>query len=143
MLFLDVNVLVGAQRNDDAPLSRPMRAWLDAALAGYEAIGVSELALSAMVRIVTHSRVFAQPSAPMHAIAFADALLAAPQVTVVRAGARHWSIFSQLITEHRLRGNDVPDAYYAAIALEQGATVVTADRGFSRFGVRTLDPTAS
>ena len=35
-----------------------------------------------------------------------------------------------------------PDAYYAAIALEQEATVVTAYRGFARFGVRTLDPTA-
>lgn len=61
---------------------------------------------------------------------------------MVRAGARHWSIFSQIVGEHRLRGDDVPDAYYAAIALEQGATVVTADRGFARFGVRTLDPTA-
>lgn len=142
MLFLDVNVLVGAQRNDDAPLSGPMRAWLERALTGHEALGVSELALSAMVRIVTHPRVFAQPSAPGQALDFADALLAASQVTIVRPGARHWSIFSALVAEHRLRGNDVPDAYYAAIALEQGATVVTADRGFSRYGVRTLDPTA-
>ncbi|SFS00567.1 toxin-antitoxin system PIN domain toxin [Agrococcus baldri] len=142
MLFLDVHVLVGAQRNDGAPLSRPMRSWLESALGGHEAIGVSELALSAMVRIVTHPRVFEQPSAPAHAIAFADALLAAPQTAVVRAGARHWSIFSQLVADHRLRGSDVPDAYYAAIALEHGATLVTADRGFGRFGVRVLDPTA-
>ena len=61
---------------------------------------------------------------------------------MVRAGARHWSIFSQNVGEHRLRGDDVPDAYNSAIALEQGSTVVTADRGFARFGVRTLDPTA-
>lgn len=142
MLFLDVDVLVGAQRDDDAPSSRPMRVWLEAALAGHEPIGVSELALSAMVRIVTHPKVFAQPSTPAHALAFADALLAAPQVAIVRAGPRHWPIFRALVAEHRLRGNDVPDAYYAAIALELGATVVTADRGFGRFGVRTLDPTA-
>ncbi|MBO1769507.1 hypothetical protein [Agrococcus sp. TF02-05] len=42
----------------------------------------------------------------------------------------------------RLIHNDVPDAYDAAIALEQGATVVTADRGFGRFGAKTLVPTA-
>ncbi|WP_072312856.1 TA system VapC family ribonuclease toxin [Agrococcus sp. Marseille-P2731] len=142
MLFLDVNVLVGAQRADDAPHSKPMRAWLEGALAGHEAIGVSELALSAMVRIVTHPRVFEQPSTPAQALAFAEALLASPQVVVVRPGARHWQIFSELVAERRLRGNDVPDAYYAAVALEQGATVVTADRGFARYDVRTLDPTA-
>ena len=142
MLFLDVNVLVGAQRNDESPNSQTMRRWLEDALAGHQPIGISELALSAMVRLVTHPRLFEQPSAPSEAIAFADALLAAPQVTVVRPGGRHWAIFSELITEHRLRGNDVPDAYYAAIALEQGATIVSADRGFRRFGIRILDPTA-
>lgn len=141
MLFLDVNVLVGAQRNDASPDSRSMRTWLDAALSEHEALGISELALSAMVRIVTHPRVFETPSAPTEALAFADALLGAPQVAIVRPGSRHWRIFSDLVTGHRLRGNDVPDAYYAAMALERGATVVTADRGFVRFGVRTLDPT--
>lgn len=142
MLLLDVNVLVGAQRNDDAPHSRTMRGWLEAALQGHEAVGVSELALSAMVRIVTHPRVFEQPSKPSEALAFAEALLAAPRAISVRPGARSWQIFAELVAQHRLRGNDVPDAYYAAIALEQGATVVTADRGFGRFGARTLDPTA-
>jgi toxin-antitoxin system PIN domain toxin len=142
VLLLDVNVLVGAQRNDDSPHSRTMRTWLDAALAGHEAVGVSELALSAMVRIVTHPRVFECPSKPAEALAFAEALLAAPQASVVRPGARSWQIFADLVAQHRLRGNDVPDAYYAALALEQGATVVTADRGFARFSVHTSDPTA-
>ncbi|MGO1563088.1 MAG: TA system VapC family ribonuclease toxin [Actinomycetaceae bacterium] len=142
MLFLDVNVLVGAQRNDESMSSRPMREWLDGALAGHEAIGVCELALSAMVRIVTHPKVFEQPSAPGEALEFSRVLLDAPRVAIVRPAARHWTIFADLVREHRLRGNDVPDAYYAAIALEQGATVVTADRGFQRFGVRTLDPTS-
>lgn len=142
MFFLDVNVLVGAQRNDDSPHSRTMRRWLEDALVGHEALGLSELALSAMVRIVTHPGVFEQPAAPSEAIAFADALRAAPQAAIVRPGGRHWTIFSDLVTQHRLRGNDVPDAYYAALALEHGATLVTADRGFQRFGVRLLDPTA-
>lgn len=143
MLLLDVNVLVGAQRNDDSPHSRTMRSWLERALTGHRRIGVSELALSAMMRIVTHPRVFERPTAPAEAIAFSDALLAAGQVGTVRPGARHWPIFTGLVAEHRLRSNDVPDAYYAALALENGATIVTADRGFRRFDVATLDPTAS
>lgn len=142
MLFLDVNVLVGAQRNDDSPHSRTMRVWLEGALTGHPQIGVSELALSALVRLVTHPRLFENPSSPQEVIAFSEALLGASRVSVVRPGARHWSIFAGLVTEHRLRGNDVPDAYYAALALEHGATMVTADRGFRRFGMRILDPTA-
>ena len=141
MLFLDVNVLVGAQRNDDAPHSATMRHWLEDALAGHRPVGVSELALSAMVRICTHPRVFQQPSTPAEAIAFAQALLEAPRAAVVRPGPRHWSIFRDLVTTHRLRGNDVPDAYYAALAREHGATMVTADRGLQRFGLPLLDPT--
>ncbi|WP_156253667.1 TA system VapC family ribonuclease toxin [Pseudactinotalea terrae] len=141
MLFLDVNVLVGAQRNDNSPHSRTMRRWLDEALTGHQRIGISELALSVMVRIVTHARVFEHPTAPSEALAFANTLLAAHPVGVVRPGARHWSIFADLVTQHRLRGNDVPDAYYAALALEHGATMVTADRGLGRFGIPILDPT--
>lgn len=141
MLFLDVNVLVGAQRNDDSPHARDLRSWLERALMGHEPIGISELALSAMVRIVTHPRVFERPSAPAEAVAFAEALLGSSRVTAVRPAARHWAIFTDLVAGHRLRGNEIPDAYYAAIALEQGATVVTADRGFQRYGVRVLDPT--
>jgi toxin-antitoxin system PIN domain toxin len=143
VLFLDVNVLVGAQRNDDSPLAHEMRAWLEGALAGHEPVGVSELALSGMVRIVTHPRVFERPSTPAEALDFAEAVLAAPRVAVVRPASRHWSIFAELVASRRLRGNDVPDAYFAAMAIEQGATVVTADRGFGRLGVRVLDPTGA
>jgi hypothetical protein len=57
--------------------------------------------------------------------------------------ASHWSIFRDLVASHRLRGNDVPDAYLAAIALEAGATMATLDRGFARFaGLRLADPLA-
>ena len=47
-----------------------------------------------------------------------------------------------LVTSHRLRGNDVPDVYLAAVALEYGATMVTRDRGFVRYGLPLLDPLA-
>lgn len=142
MLLLDVNVLVGAQRNDSSPRSQVMREWLEEALTGHRVIGLSEFALSAMVRIVTHPRIFEQPTTPSQALAFADALIGAPQASVVRPGARHWAVFAALVSDHRLRGNDVPDASYAALAIEHGATLVTADRGFRRFDVPVLDPTS-
>lgn len=81
------------------------------------------------------------PNTPEQCMEFANALLGAPTVQVVRPGLRHWSIFRDLVTTHRLRGNDVPDAYLASLAMEQGATFVTLDRGFARFdGLRRRNP---
>lgn len=141
MLFSDVNVLVHAIQPDQSPESPTVKAWLDAQLNGSETLGIAEFVLSSMTRIVTQPRLYNIPNSPAQCIDFADALLAAPAVRVVHPGPRHWRIFSELITLHNLRGNDVPDAYLAAIAMEQSATFVTLDRGFNRFeGLRTLNP---
>ncbi|HEV2125065.1 MAG TPA: VapC toxin family PIN domain ribonuclease, partial [Chloroflexota bacterium] len=42
-------------------------------------------------------------------------------------------IFSRLCVKAEARGNLVPDAYLAALAIEHGATWYSADRGFTRF----------
>lgn len=139
MLFPDVNVLVHAQRGE-SDSDRTVRAWLEDSLNGHEAVGFAESVVASMVRIVTHPRVFERPSPSSDALEFGKVLLEAPTSVVVRPGARHWAIFDALVREGRLRGNDIPDAYLAAVALEVGATMVTRDRGFARFGVRMLDP---
>lgn len=141
MLFSDVNILVHAIQPDQAPEAPKVRKWLDTHLGDSETIGISEFVLSSMTRIVTQSRLYNIPNTPSQCMQFADALLSAPNVQVVRPGARHWAIFRDLVTTHRLRGNDVPDAYLASLAMEQGATFVTLDRGFNRFDrLRTLNP---
>jgi predicted nucleic acid-binding protein len=60
-------------------------------------------------------------------------VLAGPGAVRVRPGSRHWGIFSRLCREVGARGNVVPDAFHAALAIEHGATWVTTDRGFARF----------
>ncbi|MDP3969158.1 MAG: PIN domain-containing protein [Nocardioides sp.] len=141
MLLPDADVLLSALRPDASGTAEQVRGWLERALSGTEALGLSELALAATIRIATHPRVFAEPTPPGAAVDFADTLLAVPGVRVVRPGARHWQLFSGLVADHRLRGNDVPDAYFAAIALEAGARLVTRDRGFARFeGLQRVDP---
>lgn len=140
VLLLDVNVCLYAMRADTAQ-HVSVRAWLDPRLDGAEPVAVSELVLSGLLRISTHHRVFAQPSDVGDALAFCAALLAAPAAVAVRPGPRHWRIFTDLVTSHRPRGNDVPDTYLAALALENGATWVSVDRGFARFaGLRLVNP---
>ena len=141
MLFPDVNVLVLAHRPDASGEGPGVRDWLTGVLRGHESVGISEHVLAALVRIVTHPRIFAQPTKPAEALAFCAAVRGAPAAVPARAGVGHWEIFAELVETLRLRGNDVPDAFLAALAMEQGATLVTLDRGFHRFeGLRVTAP---
>lgn len=138
-----MNICVHALRPAESADAERARRWVEARLVGSRPVGLSEHVLASMIRIVTSPRIFAEATVPSDATDFADSLLAAPMTVVVRPGPRHWRVFSALVREHRLRGNDVPDAYYASLAIEQGATMVTRDRGFHRFReLEVLDPLA-
>ena len=90
---------------------------------------------------MTNHRVYVEPTPPELAVAFCEAVLAAPAAVPIRPGARHWAIFTDLCRNVGARGNTVPDAYLAALAIEHGATWVTTDRGFARFpGLRWRPP---
>lgn len=132
MILPDVNVLIYAFRSDDNhhALCKP---WLDDIANGDAPFGVSPLALSAVVRVVTNPRAFREPSTTGEALAFCNALLARPQCTRISPGERHWQIFSRLVREAGARGNTVTDAWYAALALEHGCTFITLDRDYARF----------
>jgi toxin-antitoxin system PIN domain toxin len=140
VLLADVNVFIYAHR-PESPRAQAHRTWLQDALAGPEPFGVSELVLSAFLRIVTNHRVYSEPTPPSVALSFCATVLDSPSALSVRPGARHWDIFSSLCSSVAARGNVVPDAYLAALALEQGATWVTTDHGFGRFpGLRWRTP---
>ncbi|WP_248579522.1 type II toxin-antitoxin system VapC family toxin [Nocardioides sp. InS609-2] len=132
MLLADVNAFIYAHR-PESPRADEHREWLAEALQGQEPFGVSELVLSGFMRIVTNYRVYKEPTPPDVALAFCNAVLTAPSALVLRPGSRHWGIFSQLCTTVGARGNLVPDAYLAALAIEHGASWVSTDRGFARF----------
>lgn len=144
MLLPDVNVCLLGLRPDGSPAGPLVRAWLEDALNGDERVVVSDLVLSAVIRIATNPRVFNEPVTSAQAVEYADSLRSAPAAAPAVATARQWGAFTELVREHRLRGNDVPDAWYAAIALDLGATLVTLDRGFRRFDqLRVLDPSTT
>lgn len=123
------------------PRHRAFQDWLEGTVADDAAFGVSELVLSGFVRVVTHPRVFAPPEPLDSALAFADALRRAPNAVQVAPGERHWSIFERLCREADVRGNLVPDAYLAALAIESGCEWITTDRDYARFtGLRWRHP---
>jgi toxin-antitoxin system PIN domain toxin len=127
-----VNVLIYAFR-EDAPLHARCKLWLDNIVLGDVRFGVSRLALSALVRVTTNRRAFAQPSPLEEAFGFCDDLLNQPHCVVVEPGNRHWGIFKSLCLNAGVRGPMTSDAWFAALAIEHGCTWITCDRDFARF----------
>jgi len=140
MILIDVNVLVYAHRRD-ARDHAGYRRWLESVLASTGAYGLSDLVLSGFLRVVTHPRIFRDPTPLDSAIGFVEELRDRPNCTSVTPGARHWGIFTVLCREAGCRGNLVADAYHAALAIESGSEWITTDRDYGRFsGLRWRHP---
>lgn len=127
-----MNVLLYAFRRD-ASRHEEFRHWLVERLGAAESYGFSELVLSAVIRIATHPRIFAQPSTLDEALAFTAAVRDRENAVPIAPGPRHWDIFTDLCRTTATRGNLVPDAYFAALALESGSEWQTTDRDYTRF----------
>jgi len=137
-----VNVLVYAHREESAD-HLAYRQWLEDLIGSDEAYGMSDIVLSGFLRIVTHPSIFVPPSSVSAALSFAEDVRSPPNCVPIHPGPRHWGIFSQLVHSAEARGNLVPDAYLAALAIESGSEWITADRDFSRFpGLRWRHPLA-
>jgi toxin-antitoxin system PIN domain toxin len=131
VLLPDVNVLLAGFRPDHDH-HRPARAFLTEARSAPDVLGLSDVALMGVVRLATNPRVFVRPDPVEAVLEYVDALMEPPGL-LLSAGATHWPRFTRLCRHLQLRGNLVPDAYLVALALEQGAELVTFDRGFSRY----------
>jgi toxin-antitoxin system PIN domain toxin len=139
----DVNVLIYAHR-EELPLHEAARTWLDGAVGSDAPYGLSELVLSGFLRIVTNPRAFVGPTPIDLALATVEHWRKRRNCVLVRPGARHWEIFVRLCREAGAKGNLVPDAYLAALAIESGSEWITTDRGFARFpGLRWSNPLGS
>ena len=132
MILIDVNVLVYAYRAD-APGHAALRDWLEGLINSDQAYAFSDLVLSGFLRIVTHPRVFNPPSDLASALAFTQTIRNQPNAVRVAPGQRHWDIFKGLCETAGVKGNLVPDAYLAAMAIESGSEWISTDRDYSRF----------
>lgn len=140
MILCDVNVLLYAFRKDSIDHDKYL-AWLEEVVNGDAAYGVSPQVLASVIRLSTHPRVFAHPSRLDEALAFSRTLLEQPNCVAVNPGPRHWDLFARLCTDANATGNLVPDAWFAAMAVESGCEWITTDRDYARFkGLRWRTP---
>ena len=135
MVVPDVNVLVAASRADHPHHSVAMT-WLSTVLIDSElggGIGVLPVVASGYLRLVTHPRVFVEPTPLQLAVKSLDDLLAQPGVVMTDMGIEEWRLCRQLCLDKNLQANDIPDALIAAATRLLGAKLVSFDRGFAAF----------
>ena len=141
MYLLDANILIYAFRKD-SPRYTACRTWLTETLTRGDAVLSSAIVEVALVRINTLPSL--ENAASLEDVfKFLEDLHKLPSYSYAstrKAVTRRWK---SLCERYTLAGNDVNDAYLVALALEHGATLMSADKGFGRFKELTwLNPTA-
>lgn len=101
--------------------------------------------LTEFLRIVTNPRIYGDPAPTSAALAFVTTVRRARRGRWVAASDAVWARFRSLVdADAQIRGNLVPDAWLAALAMGHGCHIATADRGFARFdGLDHFDPARS
>jgi toxin-antitoxin system PIN domain toxin len=141
-MLVDANILLYAA-DEQAPEHAAARDWLTRQLNGYRRVGLPWASLTAFLRISTHPSISTRPLTPDEAWRFVEEWLAAPAAWVPAPTERHAEVLGDLIRRYRITGSLLTDAHLAAIAIEHGLEVCSADTDFARFReVRWIDPLA-
>jgi len=142
-MLIDANLLLFAV-DATAPGHERSAAWIEEQLNGERRVGIPWESLTAFVRISTHSRASPRPLKPTRAWSLVEDWLAAPTVWVPGPTDQHAEVLGRLIGKYHLAGNLIPDAHLAAIAIEHGLEVCSADTDFARFTeIRWHNPLAA
>ena len=141
-MIVDANVLLYSV-DSASPFHRPSLAWLTEALNGPRRVGLPWVSLWAFQRIATNPRASTRPLTPTEAFQHIDGWLTAPAAWIPQPGEGHRQILHELVTRLDIRAGLTTDAVLAALCIEHGTGIVSADRDFARFGeVRWTNPAA-
>jgi len=142
MILVDANLLIYAV-NQDAPLHRKAKSWLESILSGSETVGLPWSVLLAFLRLTTRPGLFRNPLPVGTALELVASWLDQPPAAIVHPGPRHLPLLKELLLPLGGAGNLTSDAHLAAIAMECGAELCSCDTDFSRFpGLKWRNPLA-
>ena len=142
MIVPDANLLLYAY-DSTSDLQAPAGRWLSQILSGSETVGLSWLSVGAFLRIATNSRLGANHIPMSTAIGIVEQWLAVRAVRLIVPGEGHWPVLKEMLVAGRVQGPVTTDAQLAALTMEYGGTLHTADRDFARFpGLRWVNPLA-
>ncbi len=139
-MLVDANLLLYAV-DSRSPHNERAASWLSEQLNSATRVALPWESLAAFVRIATHPRAADRPMTPTEAWDFVSDWLTVPTVWIPTPTDRHAEVFGDLVTKYRLAGNLVPDGHLAALAIEHGLEMFSADTDFARFSeIRWTNP---
>ncbi|MFQ5335843.1 MAG: type II toxin-antitoxin system VapC family toxin [Flavobacteriales bacterium] len=140
MILVDANLLIYAT-DSDSPHHKQIRRWWERMLSGNTEVGLAWIVLLAFIRITTRDGIMRSPLTVTTAISYVDSWLNQPFVSAVMPGENHWPILHNLLRTVGTGGNLTSDAHLAALAVEYGAAIYSADYDFLRFpGITHVNP---
>lgn len=140
MILLDVNLLIYAV-DADSPRHARARRWLEHTLSSDTPVGLPWTVVLAFLRVTTRAGVLRTQLSVDQAIGFIDEWLAQPYVVAIGPGEAHWPILKNLLLDAGSAGNLTSDAHLAALAIENGCEIASADHDFRRFaGLKLFNP---
>lgn len=131
-MLVDANILLYSVDSESAQHGQAAE-WLTSALNGSRQVGLPWPSLYAFVRIATNPRATQEPLSAIEAWAQVEDWLAAPAAWIPQPGRGHRAILGRLVRELDLRAGLLTDGVLAAICIEHGLSVVSADSDFARF----------
>lgn len=138
----DLNLLLYAV-DREAPAHAATLDWWNELMSGTETVAFAWSVLLGFVRLTTNPAVFRRPLDTAEALDYIDRWLDTSIATVIEPTPRHASVLRDLLSPFGTAGNLVTDAHLAALAIEHGAELCSADRDFGRFaGLRWMNPLA-
>lgn len=139
MICLDVNLLIQAT-DPKASKHERARRWFEDQMNGGQLVGLPWVTLQAFLRLSTNPSV-RRPALPLEeALLFVEEWLEWETVWIPEPTHNHHVVFAKLMRETQ-KPRLVADAHLAAIALEHGLTLCTADADFRMFsGLKVRNP---
>jgi toxin-antitoxin system PIN domain toxin len=143
VILVDANLLIYAS----TPVMKEHETahrWLDETLSGGSRLGLPWVSLLTFLRLVSNPRVFERPPSLTEAWGQVERWLSLDSVWIPTATDQHAKVLSRLLAQASERSDLVADAHLAALAIEHGLTLYSADGDFARFsGLRWENPLAS
>ena len=140
MIVVDANLLIYSYDTDSIH-HKKSRAWVEKIFSDIELVGLPWQTVSAFLRVITNRSLPGSRLTVEQGTEIVEAWSEQPNVRIIVAGDEHWSVLKRMMVEGQASGPLVSDAELAALTVEYGGVLYTADRDFARFpGLRWKNP---
>jgi len=141
VIAVDANILIHAHRAD-SPFHAAAASRLIELASAAEPWAIPWPCAHEFLAVTTSRRIFSPPSHSQMALAFIQALMESPTLSLLGETHLHWTELQSLVVGSQVAGARIHEARIAAICLEHGVNELwSADRDFGRFpALKVVNP---